>query len=183
MPPDQDKARCRVRAPASGAGGARGVALARAHAALVAGCDFMVRHRAAVRPPTELAALASRRTTANRLRELDRFLSLLMDEIARSPRACGPAGRSVLLPGTMPGKLRRIEALIGVPSRDASRLRSIGRVQVRLRQDPGWRGRYGRRPALIAADATRDGGPSPAALRSIGRFYRAVGDRLLRAMH
>jgi len=62
----------------------------------------------------------------NSLRELDRFLSLLIDEIAR-----------LILPGDVsadfgrqrntPNKLRAIRAAMALPSPDHARLRAIGR--------------------------------------------------------
>lgn len=167
------------------------LAFVRAHATLRAGCAFMIRH-AGDRAGAEhgLPAFAYSRLVGNRLRELDRFLSVLIEEGCRCLGDARHDARAFARLRNTPYKLRLLEAMLGRPSGDEARLRAIGRVGACLCHCAGTI----RRPGLgedvrlaggavgadaIPAEACARLDLPPRAIRSISDFYRTIGDRLL----
>lgn len=107
---------------------------------------------------------------ANSLRELDRFLSVLIDAVARDARPAGLDHRAFERQRNTPNKLRLIHATLGMPSPDQDRLRAIGRTRERLFHD-----------ARAARAGRRAGGDPmpPADLGAICRLYRRIADELV----
>lgn len=110
------------------------IGLTRAHATLTKASLFLGGGLHAVAPsphapasPPPIAGPLRAKVIGNGLRELDRFLSVMIDEVARliAPIAIDPA-RFADLRNTA-NKLRLIRALMGLPSPDHGRLRAIGR--------------------------------------------------------
>jgi hypothetical protein len=163
---------------------------ARAHATLVAGCGFLSRHapEAAV-SGSPWAHKVHDRVTANHLRELDRFLSVLLEEIARTIGGPEHDADRFERANSTARMLRIVERITGTPSDAHLRLRAIGRIAQRLRRD--------QRPAkahLLASDMLLASGGAPSgtggqaggglrlsreAVQSISIFYRDLGDRLM----
>lgn len=122
----------------------------------------------------------------NSLRELDRFLSLLIDEVAQSVL---PAEEQAgfLRQRNTPNKLQALRAAMAMPSPDHARLRAIGRSRDCLfycggivrRGDrrgeptltPGWRLSSGLDRRLIMGDRLEIGGEN---LSELCEFYDAV---------
>ena len=133
------------------------------------------------------------RTFANGLRELDRFLSVLIDEVAGSVQPAGVDPTSLIRLRNTPNKLRTVRASLGLASPDHERLRALGRSRDRLfhasapahgidtRLVPGWLHAAGlgdeRRAHLPGA------GPQTLAadLRQICRLYDRLAAELLAA--
>ena len=121
------------------------------------------------------------KTIGNGLRELDRFLSLLIDEVAA---AVAPAGldqaRFAGLRNT-PNKLRTIRAAMALPSPDHERLSAIGRARECLFHCAPMprRGGPAAAPARLALVDRLT--PGEDALRDLCRFYDAVAADLLAA--
>jgi hypothetical protein len=126
------------------------------------------------------------RTLANGLRELDRFLSLLIDEAAeRASLGCMDRPDFARQRNTA-NKLRHVRAALGLESPDHERLRAIGRSRDRLfhsappmkgvdsRHVPGWLAAAGleerRRTETMAVE-----------LRRICRLYDRLAAELLEA--
>lgn len=150
--------------------------LAHAHATLVTGCAFVERHSFRPGLSGPWARGVHNRMTANHLRELDRFLCVLLEEAASL--LGGPdhdAPRFARLRKTSE-KLGIVERAIGLPGGHDSRLAAIRRIAARLRRSS---------PAsqaediLLACDAPLD---LPLALQSIARFYRDLGDQLMKKL-
>jgi len=166
-----------------------------AHVTLVAACDFAAHH--ALRPAVSGCGRAqwiNNRAMANRLRELDRFLSILLDDVAgmltgvpAAPRQ--DAVRRARADGSA-GKLRRIEGMTGTPSDDHARLRAIGRIAARLRHDDrpihasslsgDLRLAVGQSASAACFQAGNRFSLSAEAMGSISLFYRDLGDRLVK---
>jgi CspA family cold shock protein len=72
------------------------------------------------------------RSMANGLRELDRFLSVLIDEVADNVLRGGMDGMVLARQRNTPNKLRSLRAALGLDSPDHERLRTIGRSRERL---------------------------------------------------
>ncbi|MDB5737980.1 MAG: hypothetical protein JWO65_1648 [Sphingomonas bacterium] len=123
----------------------------------------------------------------NGLRELDRFLNLLLDEVAA---VLGLPNRSVFVrQRNTANKLRAIERAMACPSGDAERLRAIGRARDALfhcagivrraddrggdRMTMGWRA-----PCVAVGDPIAVGAIE---LASICRFYDRIARRLIAA--
>jgi hypothetical protein len=165
--------------------------LARAHATLRAGCAFLARHgEDGPQDATTLAQRAHSRMTGNRLRELDRFLSVLLDETALSLGRSGHDGKRFARLRNTPGKLRRVEAMMASATQDHMRLRAIGRLSACLHHCAGVIHAESLHDDVLLAQGGRDAGAAlphaPKNLRLSARtileicaFYRAVGDRLL----
>ena len=166
-----------------------------AHVTLVAACDFAAHH--ALRPAVSGCGRAqwiNNRAMANRLRELDRFLSILLDDVAgmltgvpAAPRQ--DAVRRARADGSA-GKLRRIEGMTGTRSDDHARLRAIGRIAARLRHDDrpihasslsgDLRLAVGQSASAACFQAGNRFSLSAEAMGSISLFYRDLGDRLVK---
>ena len=149
------------------------------HATLANACAFLIRHSAPAHPATP--SLIRLRRAGNCLKELDRFLTLLLDACAR---AGGMAARD--LPSferwtNTAGKLRRISG----SSAETQRLQAIDRLRRTACGDE-----RGRPPAMLIKDlaiatsgATSGEKPAEsltnAALAAIAEFYLGIGNKLL----
>jgi hypothetical protein len=133
------------------------------------------------------------RTFANGLRELDRFLSLLIDEVASS--ALPPAMDRVAFARqrNTANKLRGVRAALGLGSPDHERLRAIGRSRERLfhsaaprhgvdsPQVPAWLRAAGLGQERRSGPPGRPPGTITAELGEICRFYDRLAAELLAA--
>jgi len=167
-------------------GGADHAAFVAAHAAMQDGCRFLIARGADRRgfvPPPVIAV----RRACNCLKELDRFLVVMIDACFAADGA--PHGnRAVYVrDGDAAGRLCRNAALRRVFARDIARLRAIGRIRaLSLGDAPA---EAGCRPTADLALATlgddlADQAPgAPFALgdrtlAAIAGFYLALADRL-----
>ena len=107
---------------------------------------------------------------ANSLRELDRFLSLLLDDVAASALPAGYDRAAFARQSNTPNKLARVHDALGVASPDQARLRAIGRSRERLFH-----------AARAARAATHLPGEQHLAedLRGICRLYGRIADELV----
>lgn len=181
-----------------------GDALGRAHATLIAGCAFLLRTvEARTASPMEIYA----RLQGNRLRELDRFLSILLDETARAVSGPGHDALGFARLRNTPNKLRLIATMrpgdgTGAMTGIDGRLRAIGRISACLNHcsgvvyAPGVHGdvllaggRVGEvaggfavlpRSLSLVSDRLQ---LTPDTLDAISIFYREIGDRLLLHAH
>jgi len=152
------------------------------HATLAKACAFLIRHRAPAHPDSP--ALTRLRRAGNCLKELDRFLTLLLDARARTD---GMAARD--LPAferwtNTAGKLRRISG----SGTETQRLQAIDRLRRTACGDM-----CGRPRALLIKDLAiaTSGAAHPfpghepaesltnAALAAIAEFYLEIGNHLL----
>lgn len=105
------------------------IGLTKAHTTLVEAAAFLGGglHGAMPASPRPITGQLRAKVIGNGLRELDRFLNVMIDEVARliAPVAIDPA-RFAGQRNTA-NKLRLIRALMGLPSPDHGRLRAIGR--------------------------------------------------------
>jgi len=168
--------------------------LGRAHVTLAAGCAFLMR---TVEGRTASPAAVYARLQGNRLRELDRFLSILLDETAQAVHGPGHDASGYARLRNTPNKLRLVA---GMQRRAGSatvsmeiRLRAIGRISACLNHCSGVVHAPGlHRDVLLAGGragealaVSRTIGPvsdklrlSPETLHAIALFYREIGDRL-----
>jgi len=139
-------------------------------------------------------ALIRTRMVGNCLRELDRFLSVCMDETALHLDASGPLDSAFPRLRNTPNKLRLVEARIGAMTSRHVRLRAIGRISACLHHcsghihDPGLHG-----DVALAHGAGWDVMPPMEPPRTemgklnltgstiirIGAFYREIAEDLL----
>jgi len=138
------------------------------------------------------------RLTGNRLRELDRFLSVLLDEVARAWGGEGHDGRAFARWRNTPRKLGHVHALTGTGieagARAVARLRAIGRLSACLHHCAGTIHIPGLHRDLLLAEGWAADAPAPAirspdvlrlspqAIGAIGAFYRALGDGLVESL-
>ena len=133
------------------------------------------------------------RSFANGLRELDRFLSVLIDELASTALPAGIDHARFIRQRNTPNKLRSLRAALGLASPDHERLRAIGRSRDRLFHSaapahgidtasvPGWL-RAGGLGDERRADRPGSGPQTLAGeLRQICRFYDRLAMELLAA--
>jgi hypothetical protein len=174
---------------------ARGVRLNRAYTTLVRGSDFLSRSlqaRAEIGQDS-LAGAGGAKVVGNGLRELDRFLSLLLDEAAAAICPADFDGAGFVRSHNVANKIDAFYDLAGAGSSDTDRLRAIGRVRACLHHcrgivhDPSlWRDLR-----VAAGDGPRDGLPKPAdrltvTFDELGRicgFYARSGAGLMAACH
>jgi len=150
------------------------LALARAHATLATGCAFVERHPFPPRFPGPWAHGVHNRMTANHLRELDRFLCVLLEEAASLLGGPGHDAPRFARMRRTSDKLRAVERAVGLPGGHGGRLAAIRRIAARLRRSS---------PASQAEDILLACGAPldlPSALQSIARFYRDLGDQLMK---
>lgn len=158
-----------------------------AHATLRAGCAFFAQ-RADEQPVSAggWGQIAHARMIGNRLRELDRFLSVLIGEAASEIRHQGHDRRAFERLRNTARKLCLFEDMVGAASGAQARLRAIGRVTACLHHCTG----------RIHADSLHDDvriagggvgavspdeGPGrlridPQTILAICAFYRETGD-------
>lgn len=151
----------------------------RAHATLIAGCDFISRHKVtpAVRNPW--ADKVHNRMVANRLRELDRFLSVLLEEVAAALGGLSHDAKRFARTGSTARKLRMVEGMAGKPSGHDARLRAIGRVAARLRRGDGQMVTASHSSDVLLAGGGRQPGEQQV-LQSISEFYRHLGNQWIK---
>ena len=166
-------------------------ALVRAHAALAAGCAFVTLHAEVQSQLEPDLPVPHTRLLGNQLRELDRFLSILIDEAALFLRAAGPTIRLLARLHNTPRKLGLLHAMMNLYSKDDARLRAVGRIAACLHHCEGrvHAGQALHRDMLLAQGRTRTSGLvtdftdglrlAPAMLVAICELYGTIGDRLL----
>lgn len=172
-------------------------------ATLIAGCEFVSRNPVmidalALDPATRLTAKVHMRVTANRMRELDRFLAVMLNEAAgRIGGAAHDAEQFDRISNTSK-KLHAVELLMGMAGADHARLRAMGRIAARLRgASHHWRALSMMSDLAMMGDlefAEAEGGAGKGARRdpshgkgitslslnlvTISAFYQAIGHRL-----
>lgn len=129
------------------------------------------------------------RAIGNGLRELDRFLNILLDEVAQHHGL----GRAILGRGT-PRRLRGLRGLLGVADADHDRLVALGRSRACLFHCSGTVRSGDRRDLATMTLGWPDGGAGtpprrvPLGVRvslgrgdieSIAKFYTGIGDELM----
>lgn len=161
----------------------------RAYATLSAGCTF-VATEARQDDMTREAASGRLRMMGNRLHELDRFLSVLIDEAAALGKEPRLGDRFFTTMHNTPEKLRRLGDG-GAGMEDLRlRLRAIGKICAYLRHCGDDIHREDLAGHLLAAegragegvpteDPQNDLPEAPAFMASVGLFYRSVGDALV----
>jgi len=158
-----------------------------AHAALASGCGFLMARAAAPVVFTSKPLIALRRA-GNCLNELDRLLTILLDEGARAVGMRGKEHTAFERSRDTPRKLRRFDGLCGLTFADTQRLTAIARIRRIACGDL-----CGIPRAMLARDlATATGamaaepdGPlqlSEQALADIAGFYLEIGERLARQL-
>lgn len=166
-------------------------ALDTAHAAMAAGCRFLIARGMIARAEPGIRANIRLRRVGNCLNELDRFLSVLIAECVRAAGLVpdGPADGADDVPRRLDTarRLRRIEAHCGYFSAATTRLRAIARIREMACGDgllrPGaW---LERDMAVATAGAefmlehpTKAPEISDQALAAIAEFYVSIADRL-----
>lgn len=178
----------RVAAPLAFAG-ADIAAFGAAYKAMVAGCRFLIARGGQQGGPASPPVIAVRRA-CNCLKELDRFLVVMIDA-CDAPNSA-PHGARVLYvrEGDAAGRLCRVKALRGAFANDVPRLRAIGRIRALTLGDAP--AEAGSRPMADMALSTMGhdladqapGAPfviNDQTLAVIAAFYLALADRL-RAM-
>jgi hypothetical protein len=166
--------------------GADRAAFAAAYADMVAGCAFLLARATHGRVAAPASVIAVRRA-ANCLRELDRFLVVMID--ACNAGQTVPQGtRAVYTRETdAAGRLRRAGPLRAAFAQDIVRLRAIGRIRALANGE--YPAEAGCRPHsdLVCATGALGGTAqhSASALRlddhalaAIARYYQALADRL-----
>lgn len=166
------------------------------YSTLVAGCEFVslnpvAREGCAQQRATSLAAKVHMRVTANRIRELDRFLAVLLNDTAGQVSGAGHDAEMFDRISNTSKKLLVVEQLVGMAAADHDRLRAMGRIAARLRgPSHHWRA------ASLVADMGIAGGEEAATakkdlshgkaiiplslnLATISSFYHDIGRRLI----
>ena len=149
--------------------------LARAYATLVSGCEFVSQHPIRNDVSCPWARRVQNRLVANHIRELDRFLCVLLEEAAvLLAEADHDASRFARLKRTS-DKLDRVENMTGSPSQSTARLVAIRRISIRLRRpEESSSPAYAHDISLVCGASL----PMSLALPSIAGFYRSLADRL-----
>ena len=165
----------------------------RSYATLVAGCEFVSRYPVMIEQgssnrSTALEIKVHMRVTANRIRELDRFLAVMLDEAAGRIGGAGHDAEQFDRISNTSKKLRAVEMSVGMAAADHGRLRALGRIAARLRgPSHHWRARSLRVDMeLVGAEGcanidSRSGKASrslPLNLSTISSFYYDLGRRL-----
>lgn len=149
----------------------------RAHANLVAGCDFVARRQFRISLNCSWSRRVHDRLLANHLRELDRFLCVLLEEAALllgGPDHDAPGFAQLRKTSR---KLHLVEQMTGRAGGHAVRLAAIRRVALHLRQyDKPFARCHGR--DIVLACGSRQG--TPLSLQPIARFYHDLGNDLMR---
>jgi len=159
-------------------------ALLRAHATLVAGCLF-VATQARLEAIAATDHPAHARMTGNRLHELDRFLSVLIDEVATLQGLPSEDTHFFFRMRNTPEKLRRLKAGSTACRESGQRLRAVGRISAYLRycRDGLPRPRLARDIGIAAGEGVCEtmacSAVGPSLMISITGLYRAIGNRLL----
>ncbi|ABQ70980.1 hypothetical protein HY78_01925 [Rhizorhabdus wittichii DC-6] len=164
-------------------------ALLRAHATLSAGCAFVATY-AGREGAARTAHPAHARMTGNRLHELDRFLSVLIDEAASLLNGPRRDARLFARMRNTPEKLRRLGTVAALHGAVGQRLGAIGRICAYLRHCGDGVHRSGLARDIQLAGGRTDGGRTiaetpmglylePPTIVAIAGLYRLVGDALL----
>jgi hypothetical protein len=176
-------------------------ALYAAHAAMAAGCRFLIaRADAGLADGIAIRPNVGLRRAGNCLNELDRFLSVLIAECARfagiadagiAEPAIGAADQDFPRRLDNARRLRRIEAHCGYDSRASTRLRAIGRIRLLAIGDGLQRpGAWLERDLAVATAGAATIVAHPAqcpqiadqALAAIAEFYWGLADRMYLAL-
>lgn len=164
--------------------------IAVAHATLAAGCAFF-EGRAGEQPVSDRgwAQIAHARMIGNRLRELDRFLSVLIEEVASDIGHRDHDRRMFARLRNTARKLRLVEDMVGTASGADARLRAIGRVAAclhhctgRIHADSLHDDVRIARGAIVAGSFVPEKGRlriDPLTILAICAFYRETGDWML----
>ena len=165
------------------------------YSTLLAGCEFVSRYpvvegSASVRTPS-LAAKVQMRVTANRIRELDRFLAVLLNDTAGQISGAGHDAELFDRISNTSKKLLAVEQLVGMAAADHDRLRAMGRIAARMRGPS----HHWRAASLIADMGIAGGGETEGAkkdlshgkaviplslnLATISSFYEDIGRRVI----
>ena len=162
--------------------------LTRAYLTLLSGCSFWERHA----PIGDKLATGRRSTivarlTGNRLRELDRFLSVLLDEAALRHGGPGHDRRAFARQRNTPRKLIAVARMMDLDGPSIPRLRAIGRISACLHHCSGVIHAPALRNDLRLAtgrDVIDDEYPrlflSAESIAAICHFYRQIGGGLVR---
>ncbi|MGE4431201.1 MAG: hypothetical protein AB7E05_10730 [Sphingobium sp.] len=161
-----------------------------AYATLNAGCAFF-EQRADEQPVSDggWAHIAHARMTGNRLRELDRFLSVLIEAVASGLDDRGHDRAGLARLRNTARKLRLVEDMTGAASGADARLRAIGRVTACLHHCTGRIHADSihedvRIAGGVAVAGSFSGGSGrlriePQTILAICAFYRDMGDWML----
>ena len=165
------------------------------YSTLLAGCEFVSRYPvvegiASGRTPS-LAAKVQMRVTANRIRELDRFLAVLLNDTAGQISGAGHDAEMFDRISNTSKKLLAVEQLAGMAAADHDRLRAMGRIAARLRgPSHHWRAASLIADMGIAGGEIKEGGkadlshgkaviPLSLNLATISSFYQDIGRRVI----
>ncbi|HZV19458.1 MAG TPA: hypothetical protein VFF84_12285 [Sphingobium sp.] len=148
--------------------------LIRAHATLVTGCDFVAQRRFQPGIACSWTRGVHNRMTANHLRELDRFLCVLLEEGAALLGGADHDAPAFARLRKTSEKLFIVQQMVGTPTDHASRLAAIRRIAARLRRSsPASQAK----DISLACEAPLD---LPLAVQSIALFYRDLGNELMK---
>ncbi|WOK35948.1 hypothetical protein [Sphingomonas sp. C3-2] len=161
-----------------------------AYRTLLSGCAFWERHASSkVQPHNEWAFAVQTRTNANRLRELNRFMAVVLDDIALHHGGPHHDHRYFLRQRNVARKLLVVERMIDVDCAAHAHLLAIGRISACLTYCSGvmYDPRLNGDVALITGRKLWDDtGHSDKWLRleshavtAICRFYRALATALI----
>ncbi len=138
------------------------------------------------------AQIAHTRMIGNRLRELDRFLSVLIEDVAAGSGPPGHDRKHFARLRNTPMKLRVVEEMFATGVDDDARLRAIGRIAACLHHCKGEVHTASIHDDVLIARGGENGPATPRknslsvdpqTLRAICSFYRGIGDRLLTLAH
>ncbi len=131
------------------------------------------------------------RVTANRIRELDRFLAVLLNDTAGQISGAGHDAEMFDRISNTSKKLLAVEQLVGMAAADHDRLRAMGRIAARLRgPSHHWRAASLIADMGIAGGEIKEGGkadlsygkaviPLSLNLATISSFYQDIGRRVI----
>jgi hypothetical protein len=157
-----------------------------AYADMIAGCAFLIARGADRGRPVSLPVIAVRRA-CNCLKELDRFLVLMIDAANAAQGAPHGLRTMYVRDGDAAARLCRVKPLRGCFARDTPRLRAIGRIRALASGDApaeiASRPRADLALATMGHDITEqaDGAPfvlGDQTLAVIAAFYLSLADRL-----
>ncbi len=138
------------------------------------------------------AQIAHTRMIGNRLRELDRFLSVLIEDVAAGSAPPEHDRKGFARLRNTPMKLRVVEDMFATGADDDARLRAIGRIAACLHHCKGQIHTASIHDDVLIARGSEKGPATPQKSRllvdpqtllAICSFYRGIGDRLLTLAH
>lgn len=163
-----------------------GAAVSRSYTTLRRGAHFLGLGLSETAPPRAVHGQYRAKVLGNSLRELDRFLNLLIHEVA--------LWRGIILPReeyNTANKLSRFRGILGLDDPDHARLSALGRsrecfvhcggtvrtadVQGGTAMTAGWHGDAGLRRFAVGEELML----SPGEMAQVCRFYVSIADGLL----